>query len=121
VKIWGSGNVYREFLHVDDLADACFFLMVNKDYNELGEIINIGTGKDILIKDLADMIRQIVGFDGDIRFDKSKPDGTPRKLLDVSRLYGLGWKAKIKLSDGIRMTYKWYYSDILIKNQDIRN
>jgi GDP-L-fucose synthase len=108
VMVWGSGEVYREFLHVDDLADACIYLMKNYDYDDLGEIINIGTGYDIKIKDLAYMVRDEAGFDGEIRFDRSKPDGTPRKVLDVSRIKGLGWEGKIKLREGIRKTYEWY-------------
>jgi GDP-L-fucose synthase len=108
VMVWGSGEVYREFLHVDDLADACIYLMTGYDYKDLGEIINIGTGHDIKIKDLALLIRDETGFDGEIRFDLSKPDGTPKKVLDVSRIRNLGWQQKITLRDGIRRTYHWY-------------
>jgi GDP-L-fucose synthase len=108
VMVWGSGEVYREFLYTDDSADACIYLMMKYDYKDLGEIINIGTGHDIKIKDLAFLLRDEVGFDGDIRFDPSKPDGTPRKVLDVTRIKGLGWKEKIKLREGIRKTYDWY-------------
>jgi GDP-L-fucose synthase len=103
VTVWGSGTPMREFLHVDDLADACFYLMMN--YNEPG-FINIGTGKDISIKELALLIKEIVGYKGDIKFDTSKPDGTPRKLLDVSKLHALGWKHKIELKQGIQMVYE---------------
>jgi GDP-L-fucose synthase len=105
VTIWGSGTPRREFLHVDDLADACVFLM---NRYEDSEIINIGAGKDIPISELADRIREIVGFTGIIRYDRSKPDGTPRKLLDVSKLQALGWQRKISLKQGIEMTYRWY-------------
>ena len=105
VTVWGTGSPRREFLHVDDLADACVYLMQN--YSS-PEIVNVGWGKDISIAELADMIGSIVGFDGAIEFDKSKPDGTPRKLLDTSRLSKLGWTPSISLQDGIRETYEWY-------------
>ncbi|MBM4137001.1 MAG: GDP-L-fucose synthase [Nitrospira sp.] len=108
VEIWGSGEPYREFLFVDDLADACVFLMEKYDYKDIGEFVNIGAGKDIKIKDLAELIKQIVGFTGEIKHDLSKPDGTPQKLLDVSKIKNLGWKPKISLEDGIRKTYEWY-------------
>ena len=103
VTIWGSGSPLREFLHVDDLADACLFLMRN--YNEK-EFLNAGVGHDISIIDLAKMVKEIVGFEGEIMLDKSKPDGTPRKLMDVSRLRELGWEASIQLRDGILATFK---------------
>lgn len=109
VTVWGSGTPRREFLHVDDLADACLFVMDHYDDNE---IINIGVGKDISIKELCQTIKGIVGFKGDIIFDKSKPDGTPRKLLDVSRLSSLGWQSKISLWEGIEKTYRWYVKDV---------
>jgi len=102
VVMWGTGTPKREFLHVDDLADACLFLMLN--YNG-DETVNVGTGKDISILDLAKLIASIVGFQGKIVNDLSKPDGTPRKLLDVSKLHALGWEAQIKLSEGIENTY----------------
>ena len=105
VTIWGTGTPRREFLHVDDLADACLFLMNHYDDSE---IINIGVGKDISIGELAELIRGIVGFKGTIRYDRSKPDGTPRKLLDMSKLQALGWQPKISLQQGIEMTYRWY-------------
>lgn len=105
VIIWGTGSPKREFLHVDDLADACVFLMEN--YNE-NEIVNIGTGEDISIRELAEIVKQIVGFEGEIKNDTSKPDGTPRKLLDVSKLRSLNWKHKIELSQGIKNTYQWF-------------
>jgi len=108
VVIWGTGEVYREFLHVDDLADACIFLMKNYNDKAIGELVNIGTGVDIKIKDLTFLIKEIVGFEGDIKRDLSKPEGTPRKLLDISRAKELGWEAKITLEEGIKRTYEWY-------------
>ena len=102
VIVWGSGTPRREFLHADDMADACVFLM--KNYNEEG-LINIGVGEDLSIKELAEMIKEITGYNGEIVFDKSRPDGTPRKLMDVTKLSTLGWKASIRLSDGIRKVY----------------
>jgi len=105
VEIWGTGSPLREFMHVDDLAEACFFLMQN--YSEPG-FVNIGVGKDISIKDLALLIKRIVGFTGELIFDTSKPDGTPRKLMDVSRLNALGFKAKIELEEGISFVYEEY-------------
>ncbi len=109
VVVWGTGTPRREFLHVDDLADALLYLMQNYDS---AEIVNIGVGEDISIRELAELIGEIVGFEGEIRFDTSKPDGTPRKLLDVSRLGEAGWHAKITLSDGIRSTYDWYLKNV---------
>lgn len=103
VTIWGTGSPKREFLHADDLAEACLFLMEN--YNEAG-LVNIGIGDDISILDLAYLVRKIVGFEGEILTDPSKPDGTPRKLMDVSKLNGLGWKAKITLEEGIQKVYQ---------------
>lgn len=102
VTLWGTGTPLREFLHVDDLADACFFLM--KHYDQPG-FVNIGTGEDLPILELAQLVQRIVGYTGEIRQDLSKPDGTPRKLLDVSKLHGLGWKAKIGLEEGVRAVY----------------
>ena len=102
VEIWGSGTPLREFLHVDDLADACYYLMQN--YNEEG-LVNIGTGTDLSIKELALMVKKIVGFNGELKFNASKPDGTPRKLMDVSKLHSFGWKHKIDLEQGITMVY----------------
>ncbi|KKS97845.1 MAG: NAD-dependent epimerase/dehydratase [Candidatus Giovannonibacteria bacterium GW2011_GWA1_43_15] len=107
VVVWGTGAARREFLHVDDLADACVFLMNNYDDSE---VINIGTGEDVSIKELAEMIKKITGFTGEIVWDASKPDGTPRKLLDVSRLHNLGWKHQINLPNGILSTYEFYQS-----------
>jgi len=108
VVLWGNGEPYREFLHVDDLADACVFLMNNYDYKEIGEFVNIGTGEDITIKALAKMIKGIVGFDGEIRYDHSKPNGTPKKVLDISKIKFMGWEPKTSLKKGIKMTYEWY-------------
>ncbi len=102
VEIWGTGTPRREFLHVDDLADACYFLM--RHYNQ-PDLINIGTGVDLTIRELAELIQQTIGYQGQLQFDAFKPDGTPRKLLDVSRLADLGWQASIALSDGIASTY----------------
>jgi GDP-L-fucose synthase len=102
VEIWGTGSPMREFLHADDLADACFFLMQN--YNEPG-LVNIGVGDDISIKDLALLVKKITGFEGELKFDTSKPDGTPRKLMDVSKLHSFGWKHRISLEEGIRGVY----------------
>jgi len=103
MTLWGTGSPMREFLHADDLAEACLFLMEN--YNE-AELVNIGTGEDVTIKKLADLVKQIVGFQGEIVWDSSKPDGTPRKLMDVSKLHGLGWHHKIALEDGIKLAYQ---------------
>lgn len=103
VILWGTGTPLREFLHVDDLADACFFLL--KNYNE-ALFVNVGTGEDLSIFDLAKMVQRVVGFNGKIVLDSSKPDGTPRKLMDVSRINQMGWKAKIDLEHGIRTVYK---------------
>ncbi len=102
VEIWGTGSPLREFLHADDLADACFYLMQN--YNEAG-LVNIGVGEDISIKDLALLVKKIVGFNGELKFDTTKPDGTPRKLMDVSKLHSFGWKHKINLEEGITAVY----------------
>jgi GDP-L-fucose synthase len=103
VIIWGSGSPMREFLFADDLADACYFLMEN--YNE-PTLINIGTGEDLTIKDLALLIKKIVGFNGELTFDSTKPDGTPRKLMDVSKVHGLGWKHQVQLEQGIDLAYQ---------------
>jgi GDP-L-fucose synthase len=105
VTIWGTGSPRREFLHVDDMAVAAVFLMLN--YSE-PEIVNVGTGEDVTIADLAKTVSEIVGFEGKIVFDTTKPDGTPRKLLDVSRLHALGWRHRIGLKEGIRATYEWF-------------
>jgi GDP-L-fucose synthase len=103
VIIWGSGSPMREFLFADDLADACYFLMEN--YNE-ATLINIGTGEDLTIKDLALLIKKVVGFEGELTFDSTKPDGTPRKLMDVSKLHSLGWKHQVELEQGVDLAYQ---------------
>jgi len=133
LEVWGSGEVYREFLYVDDLADACVYLMENVNAEDILSLfstsspltsypspltshispltdyfVNIGTGIDIKIKDLADLIRDLVGFKGEIKYDLTKPDGTPRKLLDVSKIKQLGWEAKIGLEEGIKRVYEEY-------------
>ena len=101
--VWGSGKPMREFLYVDDLAEACVYLM-NQKYD--GPLVNVGTGVDVTIRELAEIVMRVVGFAGRIKFDASKPDGTPRKLLDVSRLKGLGWSARTELEEGIRLAYQ---------------
>jgi GDP-L-fucose synthase len=107
VEVWGTGSPLREFLHVDDLADACLFLMRNYD-DEL--FVNVGTGSDLNIRELAGMIKEVTGYEGELRWDTSKPDGTPRKLMDVSRLHAMGWKHRIALRDGIEQVYREYAS-----------
>ncbi len=105
VEVWGSGTPKREFLHADDLADACYFLMLH--YNQ-PELINIGTGEDLAIRELAESVKATVGYEGYISWNTSKPDGTPRKLMDVSKLHGLGWHHRITLEEGLRMVYEEY-------------
>jgi GDP-L-fucose synthase len=105
VSVWGSGKPRREFLYVDDLADACFFLLENYDSPE---IVNIGCGEDVSIKELAETVCEVLGFEGSLVFDASKPDGTPRKLMNVGRLLSLGWKPRIGLKEGIRDAYEWF-------------
>ncbi|RKS68611.1 GDP-L-fucose synthase [Motilibacter peucedani] len=109
VTCWGSGTPRREFLHVDDLARACLFLLENYDSPET---INVGTGEDLTIRELAETVADVVGYTGTIEWDTSKPDGTPRKLLDVSRLEQLGWKPSVRLPDGLRSTYEWYLAHL---------
>lgn len=109
VPIWGTGTPRREFLHVDDLADACFFLLENYDDPA---IVNIGCGEDITIRELAETVCDVVGFTGSLEFDTSKPDGTPRKLLDMSKLFGMGWKPRIPLRDGIAGAYEWFLANV---------
>lgn len=111
VEIWGTGSPRREFLHVDDLAEACVYLM--EHYSE-PELVNIGTGEDIPIKDLALLIKDVVGFEGELTFDTSKPDGTPRKLMDVSKLHSYGWKHKIGLREGITSVYEQYRQEVAV-------
>jgi GDP-L-fucose synthase len=105
IVVWGSGTPRREFLHVDDLASACLFLLQNYDSPE---IINVGTGSDISIRELAELICEIVGFEGELSWDASQPDGTPRKLLDIAKIESLGWSPQISLRDGIARTYEWF-------------
>jgi GDP-L-fucose synthase len=112
-EIWGSGDVYREFLYVDDMADGCIFLMENVNKEDLKKVapdyfVNLGNGEDIKLRDLALLIKKLVGFEGDIKYDRSKPDGTPKKLLDILKIKELGWKPKIGIEEGIRNTYFSY-------------
>lgn len=109
ITLWGTGTPRREFLHVDDLADACFFLLENYDSPE---IINVGCGEDITIRELAELICEVVGFQGSLEYDSSKPDGTPRKVMDVSRLTAMGWKPRIPLREGIRHAYEWFLENV---------
>ncbi len=108
VELWGTGAPYREFLYVDDFADACVFLMQNHSTKEIGEFVNVGTGIDIQLKDLATLIQKTVGFEGVLQWDTSKQDGMPRKLLDISRMKTLGWQPKTTIEDGIKRMYDWY-------------
>ena len=114
VVVWGTGTPKREFLYVDDLAEAALFLM--KNYNE-GEIINVGAGEDISIKELAELVREVTDFKGDIVFDASKPDGMPLKLLDSSKINSIGWTPKMSLRDGIRSTYEWFKESLLLTEE----
>lgn len=111
IEVWGSGTPLREFLHTDDMADACLFLLQN--VSRPGPI-NVGTGTDLSIRDLAELIKEVVGYEGDLVFDATKPDGTPRKLMDVSLLSSLGWTAKIGLREGIEDTYRWFTENIAV-------
>lgn len=113
IVVWGTGVARREFLHVDDMADGCLFLMNNfdptKEQNEKGEIFfNLGTGKDLTVKELVELFQQVVGYDGEVIWDKTKPDGMPQKLQDMTKMHGLGWKHKIDLETGIKQTCEWY-------------
>jgi GDP-L-fucose synthase len=109
VTLWGTGTPRREFLHVDDLASAALFAL---DHYEENVPLNVGTGEDLQISELASIVARVVGYDGAIEYDATKPDGTPRKLLDVSRLHALGWKAQIGLEEGVRSTYKWFCANM---------
>jgi GDP-L-fucose synthase len=109
LTVWGTGTPRREFLHVDDLADACVFLMKTYSHEAL---VNVGVGRDVSIRELGELVADVVGFKGDFVFDTTKPDGTPRKLLDVGRLHALGWGAKIALRDGVTSTYAWYLQNV---------
>ena len=110
VVLWGDGSVFREMMSSDDLADASFYLMENKDADEIGELVNVTDGTDIQLKDLFDIVKDIVGFRGEITYDKTKPNGTPRKLMDATKIKALGWSPKIELRQGITDTYRWYCS-----------
>lgn len=108
VVLWGDGSVFREMMSSDDLADCAFYLMENKDADEIGELVNVTDGTDIQLKYLFEIVKSIVGFEGEITYDKSKPNGTPRKLMDETKIKSLGWSPKIKLEQGIKDTYDWY-------------
>lgn len=112
MTLWGSGSPMREFLHADDLAEACVYLM--ESYSD-SELVNIGTGVDVTIKELAETVKQIVGFEGEIKWDTTRPDGTPRKLMDVSKLHSLGWKHKIELKEGIALAYQDFLTNVTIR------
>ena len=112
VVLWGDGSVYREMMCSDDLADACVYLMNNKDYADIGEHVNITKGDDIQLKDLFELVKKVVGFEGDIAYDTSKPNGTPRKMMDATRIKSLGWEPKISLEQGVRDFYNWYQKGI---------
>ena len=108
VTLWGDGTPLREFLYSEDLADAIVYLLAHKDYKDVGELINVGSGKEVSIKELAQLVAETVGFTGDVKWDTTKPNGTPRKLMDSSRLFGLGWKVKLALKVGIKTAYDDY-------------
>jgi GDP-L-fucose synthase len=112
MTLWGSGAPMREFLHADDLAEACVYLM--ETYSD-AELVNIGTGIDVTIKELAETVKEIVGFSGVIQWDHTRPDGTPRKLMDVSKLHSLGWKHKIELKEGISLAYQDFLTNVSIR------
>lgn len=112
IVVWGTGTPHREFLCSDDMADACVYLMERCNAKEVGEFVNIGVGSDVTIRELAELVARVVGFDAELVFDTTKPDGTPRKLLDVSRLSSLGWQAKIALEDGVRFAYQDYLARV---------
>lgn len=116
VEIWGTGTPRREFLYVDDLADACVYLMENHSFQEIGTFVNIGWGQDISIAELANLVKEIVGYEGELVFNPDKPDGTLKKLLDVNRLHGLGWNATTSLRDGIRKSYEWFMKNYLLES-----
>lgn len=111
VVVWGDGSVFRELMHSDDLADACFYLMQNKNYNEIGELVNITDGTDIQLKELFEIVKEVVGFDGEIVYDKTKPNGTPRKLMDATKIKSLGWSPRIELKEGVKKAYQWYLGE----------
>lgn len=109
VELWGTGTPLREFLYVDDMADACVFLLENYDGEQH---VNIGTGKEVTIKELAETVRDVVGYEGDIHWNTAMPDGTPRKLTDVSKLHGLGWQHKVELQEGVKLAYEWFCENV---------
>ncbi len=111
VVLWGDGSVYRELMSSDDLADACLYLMENKNWQDIGEFVNITKGDDILLKDLFEMVKEIVGFEGRLEYDTSKPNGTPRKMMDATKIKSLGWQPKISLREGIEEFYRWYTTE----------
>ena len=113
VVVWGTGTPRREFMHVDDMARACWYML---DQDVGGELINIGTGEDVTIAEFAELMAKVVGFEGEIVFDNSMPDGTPRKLLDVNKAHSYGWKHRIEIEDGLRQTYAWFV-DALVKGE----
>jgi len=115
VTVWGTGTPLREFMCSDDLANACLYLMENKTSAEVGEFINIGTGTDVTIRELAELIKETVGFEGELEFDPTKPDGTPRKLLDVSRLNSLGWQAQISIKEGLKISYQDFLNNLCVR------
>jgi GDP-L-fucose synthase len=112
VTIWGDGSPLREFLYVEDLAEAVVFVMENCSASDVGEIINVGTGSDCSIRELAETVARVIGFQGGFTYDTSKPNGTPRKLLDVSRINALGWKARTSLDEGIKRAYQWFLENV---------
>jgi len=115
VEVWGTGTTRRELLFVDDLADAMLFFMLNRDAGDVGPFVNIGLGEDMAIRDLAGVIRGIVGYTGEIVFDPAKPDGMPRKLMDVSRAASLGWRAKVPIAEGLKLTYDWFLQNVAVE------
>ena len=115
VTVWGTGTPMREFMCSDDLAEACVYLMENKNAEEIGEFINIGTGTDVTIRELAELIKETVGFEGELEFDTTKPDGTPKKLLDVSRLNALGWHTKISFKQGLKLSYEDFLNNLCVR------
>ena len=115
VTVWGTGTPMREFMCSDDLAEACVYLMENKNAEEIGEFINIGTGTDVTIRELAELIKETVGFEGELEFDTTKPDGTPKKLLDVSRLNALGWQTKISFKQGLTLSYEDFLNNLCVR------
>ena len=113
VVMWGDGSVYRELMCSDDMADACVYLMENKDYKDIGEFINITNGDDIKLSDLFDVVKEVVDFKSNIEYDTTKPNGTPRKLMDATRIKSLGWQPKIGLREGVKNFYEWYKNETI--------